>query len=98
MSTTNSNRKSIREKFADAIDISKDVILDTVLIKTIGNKEITIENYKGILGYSDTCIKIKAKPQCIIINGKNLEIGTITEEMLYISGNICEILFENNQI
>lgn len=93
--SVNNNRKSIKEKLADAIDISKDVILDTVLIKTIGNKEITIENYKGILGYSDTCIQIKAKPKCIKISGKNLEIGTITEEMLYISGVIQEILFED---
>ena len=90
------NHKSIREKLADAIDISKDVILDTVQIKIIGNKEITIENYKGILGYSDTCIQIKAKPKCIEIKGKNLEIGTITEEMLFISGSIHEIMFVEN--
>ncbi len=87
------NKKSIRERFADVIDISKDVILDTILIKTIGNKEITIENYKGILEYSNTCIHIKAKPNSVKIIGKNLEIGTITDEMLYISGVIEEVSF-----
>lgn len=90
------NRKSIREKLADAIDISKDVILDTVLIKTIGNMEVTIENYKGILEYSNNCILIKAKPKNVRVSGEDLEIGTITEEMLYISGLIYEIAFTNN--
>ncbi len=92
----NNSKLSIREKIADAIDISKDVILDTILIKAIGNKEITIENYKGILEYSSVCILIKAKPKNAKVSGKNLEIGTITEEMLFISGNISDISFTDN--
>ncbi|MEG1441855.1 MAG: YabP/YqfC family sporulation protein [Oscillospiraceae bacterium] len=87
-------KPTIRERFADVVDISKDIILDTALIKFIGNRELTIENYKGIIEYTDTCIRVKAKPNILKITGKNLEIKTITQEMLYITGRILCFSFE----
>lgn len=88
------NKSTFRERFADAVDISKDIILDTALIKMIGNRELTLENYKGIVEYSDNCIRIKAKPNIIKITGTNLEIKTITQEMLYITGRILCFSYE----
>lgn len=79
---------TLRERLADAVDISKDVLLDAVLVKCIGNRELTIENYKGIIEYSDTCIRLKANPRVVKICGTGLEIKTITQEMLYITGLI----------
>lgn len=89
------NKPSLREKFADAMDISKDVILDTALIRMIGDRELTIENYKGIVEYTDTCIRVKAKQNMLKVTGKNLEIKTITQELLYITGRITCFSFES---
>ncbi len=88
------NKPTLKERFADAVDISKDVILDTVLIKIIGNRELTLENYKGIVEYTDSCIRIKAKPYTVKITGTNLEIKVITGEMLYITGRILCFSYE----
>ena len=89
------NKPTIRERFADAVDISKDVILDTALIRMIGNRELTLENYKGILEYTETCIRVKAKPYIIKITGSGMEIKTITQEMLYITGRILCFSYES---
>ena len=51
-------KPTMREKLADAVDISKEVLLDTVLVSCIGNRELTLENYKGIIEYTDTCIRV----------------------------------------
>lgn len=87
------NRFSMREKIADAIDISKDIIMDTVLIRLIGTHEVTLENYKGILEYSDRQIKVRAKPRCVCIQGSSLEIICLTDELLNIRGYIEKISF-----
>ena len=89
------SKNKIRERIADTVDISKDIILDTSLIKMTGSKEVIIENYKGILEYTSSCIRIKTNPQKIKISGTSLEIGTITDEMLYIFGNIASIEFQD---
>lgn len=87
------HKNFIRERIADAVDISKDILLDTSLMRITGCRELIIENYKGILEYSDTCILIKSTPNAIKICGTGLEIKTITDEMLFISGNIADINF-----
>ncbi|MBR5152268.1 MAG: sporulation protein [Clostridia bacterium] len=82
-----------RERFADAVGVSKEILLDTVLISCIGSREVTLENYKSILAYSDTAIRIQAKPRAVEIAGKRLELRCITKEMLYITGRIDRIGF-----
>ena len=89
------HKNFIRERIADAIDVSKDILLDTSLIRITGYRELIIENYKGILEYSDACILVKANPNAIKICGSELEIRTITDEMLFISGNISDVHFKD---
>lgn len=86
-------KSTLREKFADGIDISKEVILDVVLVNLIGDRELTIENYKSIMEYSDTCIVIKAKPYNVKVIGAGLEIRNINRELLYITGRIYDFSF-----
>lgn len=81
-------KPTMREKLADAVDISKEVLLDTVLVSCIGNRELTLENYKGIIEYTDTCIRVKANPHIVKVTGTGLEIRNITQELLYITGKI----------
>lgn len=87
----------IRERLANAVDVSKDIILDTVLIRGTGNNEIIIENYKGIIEYSENVIRIKAKPRCIRICGDSLELCNISDDMLRVTGNIDKISFTKSQ-
>ncbi len=84
-----------RERLADAVGISKEILLDTVLLSCIGSRELTLENYKSILAYSDTAIRVKANPRTVEIIGKQLELKTITREMLYITGRIERIGFQD---
>lgn len=89
----NENNEGMRERLADAVDISKEIILDAVLVSFIGDRELTLENYKGILEYSDTCIRVKAKPRTVKITGCGLEFKNITRDLLYITGRIDSFRF-----
>ena len=86
----------LNKKIADVIDISKDVILDTFRIVMTGTKEMTVENHKGILEYSDNLIKLKANPENIEIHGSKLELSNISDDALSIRGNFLKIFFAGN--
>ncbi len=90
-------KTTLRERMADAIDLSKELILDVLLITSLGDRELTLENYKGILSYSDTCIRVKGKPYPLCVKGSNLELRNITRELLYITGRIHSIEFEREK-
>nr|QGT51278.1 hypothetical protein Firmicute1046_3540 [uncultured Firmicutes bacterium] len=87
---------SLREKMANALDMSKEVLLDTVRVVAIGNRELTLENYRNIMEYTTNCIRVSTNPHIIKIIGKNLEIKTITQEMLYITGYIKSFEYQQN--
>ncbi len=85
--------KRLREKIADTLDISKEIIIDTSKIVAIGNREITVENYRGIIEYADKCIRLITNPYIIKIEGACLEVKAMTRDFLYITGCISSVAF-----
>ena len=81
----------IKRKIADALDVSKDIVLNLPRVVLIGAGELTIENYEGILEYGECQICVGANGMKIRITGKKLEIRTITAEMLFITGYIQNV-------
>lgn len=86
-------KTGLREKIADTANMSKEIILNTALISCIGNREMTLENYKSIVEYTNECIRIKTKPHIVKICGEKLEIRTINRDILYITGKISSIAY-----
>ena len=88
-------KKSIKEKFADALEISEEIMLNLPKLIFIGNKNLCIENYKGIIEYSNDIIRINTKSSMLKIIGNNLEIKSITDEEIVIFGKIKSLEFIN---
>lgn len=86
-------KPTIRERVADGLDISKEIILDVPKIVFIGNREAVVENYKAISEYTDQKIVMESKPSGLTVSGVNLEIRSITREMLFITGKIQKMEF-----
>ncbi len=86
-------RPTLRERMADGLDASKEVILDVPKIVFIGSREVVIENYKAISEYTDQKIVMESNPYGLMICGANMEIRSITREMLFITGKIQKMEF-----
>lgn len=84
-------KKSIKEKVADALDISKELMMDAAKLVLIGEHELMIENYKGILEYDEKLIRVKTIGRTVRISGSALEIRTITDEDIQVVGRITSI-------
>ena len=77
----------------ESLKLPRDSVLGDSIITVTGNKDILIENYKGILQYSDELILLQGKNCKIELKGKRLNIVYYTNEDMKISGVIESICF-----
>lgn len=80
-------------KILDAVRIPKDVSMGVPLLRMVGGQELLIENYRGILEYTDTCVRIQTKAGQICVNGKRMEVSYYTNDEMKIEGYITELKF-----
>jgi sporulation protein YqfC len=78
----------------NTLKMPKDFVYGSVMLSVTGRQEAYIENYKSIIEYSDTQIKLQIKNGKLVICGKNLRIEYYTCEEMKIVGLIEEIKYE----
>lgn len=88
------NKNQIREKMINSLELPKDLMLGAAILTVTGRREILIENYRGILTYEDSFIKIQTKNCRILISGMHLAIVYYTNEEMKITGLIQSIQYE----
>ncbi|NLN64823.1 MAG: sporulation protein YqfC [Clostridiaceae bacterium] len=83
--------RTVREKLARILEIPEEIVSDHPKITSIGRKEVFVENYKGIIEFSNEIIRINSNYGIIAITGKNMKIREITSEGIIIYGDIDNI-------
>lgn len=83
-----------KEKILNKLDFPSDISLDLPKIIVIGNREITIENHKGIIFFETNMVKINSRLGAILIQGEGFEILFIAETSITISGIFKGISYE----
>ncbi len=86
-------KEPISRKIIGRFDIPEDVIFDVPRICMCDNTELRIENYKTILEYEETEIKLACKDKFIHIAGHDLNITVITDVEISIKGIIKSVEF-----
>ena len=80
--------KTKSEELIDTLGLPKDVMLGALRCTLTGNREAWIENYKGILEYTDKEILLQGKNCQLCMEGTCLSIDYYTNEDMKISGCI----------
>ena len=88
-------KKGIREKIAEITDIPKDFLMNMPRITLLGNRELHIDNYKGLLEYTNELISVASTNKIIVVKGNGLIITRIVEKSVYIGGSILSVEFTN---
>lgn len=91
----NGQKKGLREKFTEVFELPKELILDLPKLTIIGNRDMMIENYKGVMEYGSARIRVNTGFGIIKITGTGLLIKEITSEDIIISGEIHALEFCN---
>ncbi len=86
--------KSIKEMIAEKMSLPKDVVLDLPKVSICGDKEIFIENHKGIMEYNSDCIRIKTNDGIAHIYGCDLRIIILETDRMVINGEFLRVEYE----
>ncbi|HEY8422687.1 MAG TPA: sporulation protein YqfC [Thermoclostridium sp.] len=82
---------TVKEKVARMLEIPEEIVSDRPKITTVGRKEVFIENYRGIIEFTNEIVRINSNYGIITITGKNMKIREITNEDIIITGDIDNI-------
>ncbi|MCI9319672.1 MAG: sporulation protein [Lachnospiraceae bacterium] len=88
----NHRTKSIqpkKEMILDSLKLPKDICMGALKVTMTGNREAWIENYRGILEYTEQMILLQGKTCQACFEGTGLSIDYYTNEDMKISGCIC---------
>ena len=86
-------KEQFGEKLASAASMPKDVVLGASVITILGRNEVCIENYRGIIEYTDTLIRVQTKSGQIRLTGKRLQIEYYTNDEMKITGLVTALEF-----
>jgi sporulation protein YqfC len=79
------------------LDLPQDLLHDMPRITLIGNKELHIENHRGIMHFSSEMLKLALSKGSLEISGQGLEIRTILGQEMAVEGTIGEIKYKESE-
>lgn len=86
-------RVSGRELMVESLKLPKDSLLGASIVTVTGNTDAFVENYKGIIEYTNQQILLQGKTCKIEICGRRLNIVYYTNEDMKISGWIESVRY-----
>ena len=87
-------RLSCLEELSTHLSLPPDILAGAPIITATGRNEICLENYKGIIEYNSSLVKVQTKACKICIEGKELNILYFTEDEMKIIGFIKAIHYQ----
>lgn len=91
-----------KEKFivkaADVFDVPADVRGGLVHIEVSGNREVFIENHKGIINLAKEEVRINSPEGVISVCGSGLFVAAMNGEELRLKGQIESIAFCRDEV
>ena len=83
-----------KKQVVTALELAPDLDGGETKISLTGSGEAVIENYKGILQYTDSEILIQSLRGKVLLRGRNLELVWYTSLEMKITGSIFSILLQ----
>ncbi len=86
--------RKFTEYIADTMNMPKDVVMDLPRLSICGNKEIYIENHKGLLMYTDSELSVKMHDGIMRVYGSGLRIIVMEPDRFVLNGDFERVEYE----
>ncbi|MBU5591025.1 sporulation protein YqfC [Clostridium sp. MSJ-4] len=87
----------VKEDLSEKLDLPRDIILDLPKITITGDRDINIENHKGIIIFDEDKVKISSKIGSITIYGNDFEVLFLGGKTLSLRGVFKSVVYEGNE-
>lgn len=76
------------------LEFEKNAILTLPRISLFGNLQCCVEHHQGILQYIPERVGVQAGSYRIYIEGTDLVITSLSEDVIYVEGNIGQVRYD----
>ncbi|MCI8483568.1 MAG: sporulation protein [Lachnospiraceae bacterium] len=91
----NQVKENVKSNLVESLELPMDIMYGAVIITATGRNHVLVENYKGIIEYTQEKIRLQTKTCQVTIQGKRLLVEYYTNEEMKITGCIQGILYES---
>lgn len=84
-----------KEALARTLQLPMDLSSGEAILTLVGEQELLLENYRGIIAYESSRLVIRNRTNRIRIEGEELKICYYTETDMKVTGKILEICYES---
>ena len=81
-------KETMMEKTAQALDLPADAVAGLPHLSLVGDRELLVENHRGILAYGTEEIHIGGGRLVVRVKGNGLQLRAMNERELLITGQI----------
>ncbi len=86
-------KENVKYNLVESLELPMDIMYGAVIITAMGRNQILVENYKGIIEYTQEKIRLQTKTCQVTIQGKRLIVEYYTNEEMKITGYIQGIIY-----
>lgn len=79
------------QNLTGSMDMPQEVVLDIPKVTLIGGVQVQVENHRGVLEYTPTCIRVRTRDGVLVVTGGRLRIGSIFRDEVVVEGRIERI-------
>lgn len=88
-------KENVKSNIVESLELPIDIMYGAVIITAMGRGQVLVENYKGIIEYTQEKIRLQTKTCQVTIQGKRLVVEYYTNEEMKIIGYIQGILYDS---
>ncbi len=88
-------KENVKSNIVESLELPMDIMYGAVIITAMGRGQVLVENYKGIIEYTQEKIRLQTKICQVTIQGKRLLVEYYTNEEMKITGCIQGILYDS---
>ena len=88
-------KENVKSNIVESLELPIDSMYGAVIITAMGRNQVLVENYKGIIEYTQEKIRLQTKTCQVTIQGKRLIVEYYTNEEMKITGYIQGILYDS---
>lgn len=85
------NKTPFSHRIAKLLDLPLDTIIDWPRISLSGNRNLVIQNHRGVIEYDSSIARINTKLGELLVNGENLVLVCALQEEIVIEGKIKKV-------
>lgn len=81
-------------EFFKLLEMPVEVLSEEIHIEMYANRRIIIEEAKGIMDYDDRLVRVNAGKYCLRVEGRELNLSSMTTGAIIVNGIISSVEFE----